>query len=483
MRIDQLSPNILWKHFDAITKIPRPSKKEDKIIQHIIDFANQHQLTYKRDDIGNIIVRKDGTAGRENLPCTVLQSHLDMVCEKNHDVKHNFETDAIQTYIEGEWIKAKGTTLGADNGIGVAAQLAILEANDIEHGPLECLFTVDEETGLTGAFALQKAFFCGNKLINLDSEDDGEVFIGCAGGLDTRIEYPFKTKPAPKNCISYRVIIKGLKGGHSGDDIHRGYANAIKLIARLLYNVSSMFTIGVSDISGGNLHNAIPREASALICIPDEKEEEFLAYFNIFINIIKAEYQATDPGIIIDFNREAVPKEVLSRKSLNRIIWALNACPNGVIHMSSEMPGLVETSTNLAKIRTTDDKRMLITTSQRSSVASRKEEIAGQIASVFLPIKASVKHSDSYPGWKPNPHSALLETVKSAYEQLFGNPIKVRAIHAGLECGLFLEKYPGLDMVSVGPTIKGAHSPNERMHIPTVEKFWNLLVEILKSIS
>ncbi|MCK5838232.1 MAG: aminoacyl-histidine dipeptidase, partial [Bacteroidales bacterium] len=405
---------------------------------------------------------------------------MDMVCEKNSDVKHDFDNDPIQPVIDGDWVTAKGTTLGADDGIGIAAQLAILSSTDIIHGPVECLFTVDEETGLTGAFALQPGFLEGRVLINLDSEDEGELFIGCAGGIDTVATFKYKHVKTPNDSISYKISISGLKGGHSGDDINKGFGNSVKILTRLLWNASNDLKIHVAHFDGGNLRNAIAREATAIITIKPKRKERMLAYVESFSNAVKEELSITEPGLSIQIEETGMPKTIVSKKIQNRLLNSLYACPHGVISMSQKMPGMVETSTNLASVKFRGKNRIEVTTSQRSDSSTAKLDIAHMVENVFRLARAKVTHSDGYPGWAPNPASNILKITEKAYKDLFRTDPVVRSIHAGLECGLFLEKYPDMDMISFGPTLRRVHSPDERINIETVRKFWELLLEVLK---
>jgi dipeptidase D len=481
--LTSLSPALVWKYFSEILEIPRPSKKEEKIIAYLEQFAINQKLIYKKDAVGNIVIKKPASAGCENAPIIVLQSHVDMVCEKNSDVKHDFWKDSIKPKIEGDWVKAEGTTLGADNGIGIAAQLAVLSDKSLKHGPIECLFTVDEETGLTGAKKLAKNLFCGKVLINLDSEDEGEIFIGCAGGIDTSVEYEYVPVEADKKLNAIKVKLFGLKGGHSGDDINKGLANSNQLLSRFLWSCYQKFEIVLGDFQGGNLRNAIPREAEAVILIRPKYTDTFIKDFTQYQNTIKNEYSITEPDLKMEYSEVIIPKTSLSKKETIKLLNCLYACPNGVISMSQAVEGLVETSTNLASVHFKENNRIIIGTSQRSSVESAKRDIAHRIESMFKLIGAEVSHGDGYPGWSPNKDSKILEISKEVYSNLFGNPPKVKAIHAGLECGLFLEKYPGLDMVSFGPTLRGVHSPDERMQISSVDKFWKFLVAILEKTS
>lgn len=481
MVFDNLSPHAVWSYFYEITQVPRPSKKEDKIVEYLLKFGKMHVLETKKDSFGNVLIKKPATKGYENMLPVVLQSHVDMVCEKDKHIDHDFDKDAIIPEIHGDWVKAKGTTLGADDGIGMAAQLAVLASGEVHHGPLECLFTVDEETGLTGAFNLQDQFFEGKILINLDSEDEGELFIGCAGGIDTIATIRFIKKAVPAHSLGYKLTVSGLQGGHSGDDIEKERGNANIILSRILLESAEKFGIRIAHFDGGNLRNAIPRNATAVFTVKDIDEDGFLQLFNSTYKQIKDELKRIEPGFNLNLESHAVPDFVINRKAQNRLLKALVGCPNGVIAMSAEISGLVETSTNLASVNTKNNV-IEITTSQRSSVDSRKRYIAQAVRSVFELAKASVRHSDGYPGWSPNTNSQILNTTEKAYERLFNQKPVVRAIHAGLECGLFLEKYPYLDMISFGPTIKDAHSPGEKLHIPSVQKFWDLLIEILLHI-
>ncbi|MFB6317799.1 aminoacyl-histidine dipeptidase [Saccharicrinis sp. FJH54] len=482
MTITQLSPNAIWHYFNEICRIPRPSKKEEKIIAYLSEFGKSHGLDTRTDKAGNVLISKAATPGYENLKTVILQSHVDMVCEKNSDTVHNFDLDPIQPYIDGEWVKAKGTTLGADDGIGVAAQLAILAASDMEHGPLECLFTTDEETGLSGAFALEKNFMTGEILLNLDSEDEGELYMGCAGGIDTIALLEFMKEDVPQNLKPFKVVVKGLKGGHSGDDINKELGNANKILNRFMWECHKEFGIKVSSFNGGNLRNAIAREAEAVLLVHKDNVELLLQKMPVFINEIKSVFEVTEPGFRLEIEETEKPGFILDRDAQNKLLNVIYACPHGILGMSKTIPGLVETSTNLASVKMLDDTHIEIVTSQRSSVEAARKGAAQMLRSVFSLAGATVRHSDGYPGWKPNLNSPVLNITRQTYQSVFKVEPEVKAIHAGLECGLFLEKYPFLDMVSFGPTIKGAHSPDERIHIESVNKFWLLLTETLKRI-
>lgn len=482
--INSLEPKLVWKYFDLITAIPRPSKHEERIIRYLVELGLSLGLHVKRDYVGNLVILKRASKGFENRKKIVLQAHVDMVCEKNSDVDFNFFKDKIKYFKDGDWIKAQGTTLGADDGIGIAAMLAILSDKTIQHGPLECLFTVDEETGLTGAFEMRPRFITGNILLNLDSEDEGEIFIGCAGGVDTTAFFNLITKPidTPAQYTAFNLSITGLQGGHSGDDIEKNRGNSIKVLSELLYEAMTIFKIKISRFEGGNLRNAIPREAFSTFIVPHNKESELQNWFSNVTEAIRKLFEKNEPFIKVSLDKTELPGAILDDSLQNSLLTALLECPHGVIAWSKEMDYLVETSTNLASIKFTEDNRITIATSQRSSVDSEKKAIASKVAHIFLKYKADIKQGNGYPGWKPNVNSEILKISAEAYERIFSEKPKVKAIHAGLECGLFLEKYPNLDMVSFGPTIKGAHSPDERLNIPSVQKFWDFLLEILRNV-
>lgn len=482
MEKKDLKPASIFQYFEEICQVPRPSKKEEKIIAYLKAFGEKHNLETKVDEAGNVLIKKPATPGFENCKTVVLQSHIDMVCEKNNDVEHDFLNDPIQTEIDGEWLKAKGTTLGADNGIGVATELAVLTDNTLEHGPIECLFTVDEETGLTGAFALQEGFMNGDILLNLDSEDEGEIFIGCAGGIDSVAEFNYNEVEIPSDYFTCKITVKGLKGGHSGADIHLGLGNANKLLNRFLSYAFKKYDLYLSEINGGNLRNAIAREAYAVIAIPEADKHNLRTDLNIFAAEVGAEYAVIEPGLEFILESADAASKAIDKDTTKRLFQAIYAAPHGVYAMSHDIPGLVETSTNLASVKMKPNNIIRIETSQRSSTTSAKQDIANMVRTVFEMAGATVSHGDGYPGWKPNPQSEILEIAAESYKRLFGVDAKIKAIHAGLECGLFLDKYPTLDMISFGPTLQGVHSPDERMLIPTVEKFWNHLVDILKHI-
>ncbi|MBN1132594.1 MAG: aminoacyl-histidine dipeptidase [Bacteroidales bacterium] len=480
--ITGLRPQEVWKYFDEILTIPRISKKEEKILNYLKDFAARHGLEAKSDRAGNLLIKKGPSPGMENRKGVILQSHVDMVGEKYSEIIHDFERDPISAYVDDGWIKARGTTLGADDSIGVAASLAILADDDAVHGPLECLFTVDEESGMTGALGLQQGFLSGSVLLNLDSEDEGEIFIGCAGGVDTVGRIKLKSRSQAVDRSAFRVVVTGLRGGHSGDEIHRGFGNSIKILARFLWNLERRFKIRISRLAGGKARNAIPRDAEAIITFPHNKEALIRVYFNSFLETVRKELEKTDPDFNMSLEEEDGPEKVISLKVQKKIVNLLYAMPHGVIAWNQDIEGLVETSTNLAAVRLTDPDTLEVITSQRSSIESAKRDIADQIGSLFALAGAEIIHSEGYPGWKPDMSSEILNISKRIYRNLFRQDPEVRAIHAGLECGLFLEKYPGLDMISFGPTIKGAHTPEERLNIETVQKFWVFLLTILKEI-
>lgn len=483
MEVKDLKPALIWQCFDEITKVPRPSRHEEQIREFLLNFAAKHNISVKTDKVGNVVMTKPATPGHENAPIVVLQAHMDMVAEKNSDVEHDFLKDPIQTYIDGDWVKAKGTTLGADNGIGMAACLAALIDPELVHGPIECLFTVNEEIGLEGAINLGEGMIQGKILINLDSEDDGEIFVGCAGGIDTTAVFTYRRSVAPEHFRYMKVSVSGLLGGHSGGDIHLGRANANKLVARFLFNCSRENEIAVSEFCGGNLRNAIPREAYAVFGIHCDKKDCVADSLEKYAAEITREYAGIEPSMKFAIEDVERPGFCIDSETSVALIRAIYSAPHGVFSMSRDIPGLVETSTNLAAVKMEGDDKIKITTSQRSSVESRKNDIAGQVEAHFLLAGAEVSHSDGYPGWAPNMNSPIMKISAEAYEELFGVKPAIKAIHAGLECGLFLENNPELDMVSFGPTMTGVHSPDEQLNIPTVEKFWRHLALTLKKVA
>lgn len=477
----ELKPASVFEMFARINAVPRPSKREEKMIAFLREFGEGLGLETKVDDTGNVLIRKPASAGMENRPVVILQSHMDMVCEKNNDVDFDFDRDAIQTYIDGEWMKAKGTTLGADDGIGCALEMAILADNTLKHGPLECVFTRDEETGLTGAEGMQAGFMTGKMLINLDSEDEGELFVSCAGGCRTAATFRFTPEATPAGSFFLRLTIKGLTGGHSGDDIEKKRANANKLLVRYLYDGMKKWGLRLSDIQAGGLHNAIPREASCLVAIPNQYKEQARVDWNIFAAEVQEEFSVTESSMEFLLESAEAAATVLPEDVNRRLITALQAVDNGVYAMSQDI-SLVETSSNLASIKQVEAGLITIITSQRSSLLSNRHNMANTVAAAFELAGAEVEIGEGYPGWAMNPKSEILRIAREQYVKLFHKEPVVRGIHAGLECGLFSEKYPGLDMVSFGPTLRGVHSPDERLLIPTVDMVWRHLLAILENV-
>lgn len=482
MSIKELTKAGVWKYFEILSQIPRPSKKEDKIIEYLVKFAQDRKLEYKKDDMGNVVIKKSATKGFEDLETIILQSHVDMVCEKNSDKLHDFENDPLTLVIDGEWLKADGTTLGADNGIGVAAQLAILDSNEIEHGPLECLFTVDEETGLTGAQKLSKDMIDGSILINLDTEEEGQIYIGCAGGKTTIATFNYQPTPSPKGLFWFHVKVWGLQGGHSGSDIHVGLGNANKILVRFLWKLNREIGLHLSEINGGNLHNAIAREADAIAGVKYSEKEKVAVLLNTLLPQIQEELKKVDPGLNMKIETCEEPKKIIEDKVATNLLNAIYCCPHGMYKMSDDIDDLVETSTNLAAVKMIGNDKIEVKTSQRSSTESQKDNIVNMVTACFLNAGAEVKSSPGYPAWKPNTKSKILDIAKETYKAVTkGEEAKIMAIHAGLECGLFLEKYPHLDMISIGPTIREAHSPDEKVHIESVSNWWKYLLELLKN--
>ena len=479
--INNLKPAAVWRYFGELMNIPRPSKHEEQVSAYLQEFGKQHGFETLVDEVGNVLIRKPAHKGYENAPGVCLQAHMDMVCEKNGDKQFDFLTQPIQAFVEDGWLVGDGTTLGADDGIGVAAALAILDDNTIEHGPLECLFTVDEETGLTGAANLHTDWLKSSILLNFDDEDEGEYCIGCAGGIDTTVAIDYTTRPVPANESSYRIKVSGLQGGHSGDDINRGRGCAIKILNRILWNATEQCKVGLARIDGGNLRNAIAREAWADIVVAYDHELQFKEMVSTFAEHIKFEFRSTEPNLTIELLPIEQPQCLIDRQTQYNLINALFACAHGVLAMSREIENFVETSTNLASVKM-DDHQIHIATSQRSSVESAKHAAAQKIEATFRMIGSHVSHGDGYPGWTPNPDSRVLRVGVETYKRMFGHDPIVRAIHAGLECGLIGEKYPHMDMISYGPTLRGVHAPGEKIEIKTVEMFWNLTCEILRNL-
>ncbi len=476
-----LEPQAIWRNFAHLLSIPRPSKNEAAVIEFMKNFGLNLGLKTIVDENGNVIIRKPASPGMENRQGVVLQAHLDMVPQKNSDKVHDFVKDPIIALLDGEWVKADGTTLGADNGIGAAAAMAILEDKNLIHGPVEALFTIDEETGMTGAFNLKPGILEGKILLNLDSEDEGELYVGCAGGIDANISFTGPEAAVPSGWGAWKLSVKGLKGGHSGLDIHIGRGNANKLLFRYLKHAIRKHGIRVASVDGGSLRNAIPREAVAIIVAPADKNESLAKCVAEYADIFKKELAVSEPTLQFFIEPAAVPATTLDPEMTGRLVNAVYACPNGVIRMNDAFPGLVETSTNLAIVRT-DKGNASVLCLLRSSVDSAKDDLAEMTDSVFTLAGADVNIDGGYPGWKPNPDSAILQVMKDTYQALYNKVPDVKAIHAGLECGILGGAYPYWDMISFGPTIRYPHSPDEKVNIPSVQKFWIYLLETLKNI-
>ncbi|MBL7713602.1 MAG: aminoacyl-histidine dipeptidase [Chitinophagaceae bacterium] len=478
--IRQLQPAALWGHFADLNAVPRPSKKEERVIAFMKAFGESLGLPTSVDKTGNVIIKKPASNDRQGHRTIVLQSHLDMVHQKNSDTQFDFNTQGIDMYVDGDWVKARGTTLGADNGIGVATIMAILAATDISHPPIEALFTIDEETGMTGALNLEGGLLDGHILLNLDTEEDHELTIGCAGGLDLTAQGSYETIAGPANQQAYTIRIKGLTGGHSGGDIHLGRGNANKLMNRVLYTLQE-HNISISSIDGGSLRNAIPRESVALITADKAKNDALHTLFTALAATLKAEYATTDPQLELLIEDATMPEKVMAAAFQNKILRALYACPNGIYRMSPDIKGLVQSSNNLARVLIKDGSYS-IQCLTRSSVDSEKTDLANAISSTLELAGASVNRNNGYPGWQPNPDAPIIKLMSGLYEELFGEAANVNAVHAGLECGILGTNYPGMQMISFGPNIFGAHSPDERVQISSVQKFWKYLLETLKRI-
>jgi len=479
--INDLKPKLLWKHFDEIRKIPHCSKHEEKIREYIINFSKNQKLKYKKDKTGNVVIYKPASPEFKNKPTVILQGHMDMVCEKNSEVKHDFSKDPIKIKINKDILTADGTTLGADNGIGVATSLAILEDKTLNLGPIEALFTIDEETGLTGAFALENDMLTGKKMLNLDSEDFGVITVGCAGGGDTQVKLEIKKINKPENFENQLIKIFGLRGGHSGVDIHEQRGNAIKILARVIWNISNKYQIFLSDIKGGDKHNAIPRESNAIITINKKDKEKIIKELKTHEKNILEEIKPIDPNMKISIEDNNKINKCLDEKSTKTIINLLHGLPHGVDKMSYDIKELVETSTNLATISIKDNIATM-GLSTRSSINSALQDLRDRIHAISTLSGAKVTEEEPYPGWKPNLDSDLLKLSKKIFKDMYKKEPIVEAIHAGLECGIIGEKFPGMDMISVGPTIKYPHSPEEQIHINTVDKFYQYVIEIMKKI-
>ena len=483
MNSNQLQPARVFEQFAKINAIPRPSKHEEKMIEYLKEFGQSHHLETVVDETGNVLIRKPATPGMEHCETVILQSHMDMVCEKLVDVDFDFNTDAIQTFVDGEWLRAKGTTLGADDGIGCAIELAILDSDDIQHGPLECVFTRDEETGLTGAEGMKPGFMTGDMLINLDSEDEGQIFVSCAGGRNTTATFTFQREAAPQGYFYFNASLKGLIGGHSGDDINKKRANAIKVLSRFLYLVQEKYSLRLHSLNAGKLHNAIPRDGVAIFGVPEVHKEDVRVDWNVFVSDVEEEYHVTEKNMQFNLQSAETPADVMPQTVSTRLVQALQAVDNGVFAMcqDEEIAWLVETSNNVASVETTTE-TVKIVCSERSNVMSALDNQAATVKAVFQLAGADVVQGDGYPAWKMRAGSQLTALAVETYKKLFNKDPQVLGIHAGLECGLFSEKYPNLDMVSFGPTLRGVHSPDERLLIPTVQMVWDHLLEILKNI-
>lgn len=479
MKITDLEPKLVWQCFDEITKVPRPTHHLDKMREFLVSWAERHNIPVRTDEVGNVVMTKPATPGHEDAPTIILQGHQDMVAEKNPDKNHDFLTDPITTIVDGDWVKADGTTLGADNGLGCATAMAVLIDDSIVHGPIEALFTVDEEQGLIGANGLQPGFVSGSILLNLDSEEHGSLVIGCAGGKVTVCKKDIEWEEASVDKQYYKVKVSGFKGGHSGMEINLGRGNANQQLCRFLWMNREKYGIVLAEIDGGGLANAIPREAWASIGIDIDKKDDFENEVKLFSDMLHAEFMLAE-GSDFTFDAEIIeaPRKMIGKSMADNLISAVFACPNGVQGMSLAVEGLVETSCNLASVKIQDGE-LIVTVHQRSSIDSRRDEIADRVKALFEMIGYSVSFDDTYVGWAPNPDSKVLAVAESSFEKLFGYKPKVEALHAGLECGLFLEKMPDLDMISFGPTLKDIHSPGEKAYIPSVKEFWDLLLDIL----
>ncbi len=478
--LSELSPKAVWEIFEDICNIPHPSKHEQKIIEYTKNFGEKLGLDVAVDETGNVIIRKPATKGMEDRQTIVLQGHLDMVPQKNSDKDHDFTKDPIEPIIDEDWVKANGTTLGADNGVGVAAALAVLQDKNIEHGPIECLFTVDEETGMGGAFGLKPGFIKGDILINLDSEEEGELYIGCAGGIDTYVVFNYDEQSTPSGHAAYKIEVKGLKGVHSGLDINLGRGNANKILNRIMWEANRTMGLEIASIEGGSLKNAIPREAFAVVTVPENNAKKFEEFVAGMEKDVINELGSIDPDVSVKALKTEAPSKIIDPKVSKKFFNAVYGCPNGVIRMIGDMPEVVETSTNLAVLKS-DNGKIEIATLQISSVDSAKQDLANMIRSVFELADAEVKHDGAYPGWKPNVNSPILKTMKEVYNKKFGKIPEQKVIHAGLECGLIGGVAPNLDMISFGPSIENPHSPDERVNIRSVGMFWDYLVETIKA--
>ena len=477
-----LNPGEVWEYFEQICAIPRTSRNEGMIRKYLLDFAEKNNLESREDAVGNILITRQPHPGKEKVKTVVLQSHMDMVGEKNADHPHNWKTDPIKPLINGEWVTSSGTTLGADDGIGIAAQMAVLTDKDLKCGKIECLFTVDEESGMTGAINLKPDFFSGRILLNLDSEDEGILYIGCAGGIDTVGILHYNRVPVQSNSYAFEISVTGLRGGHSGDEIHKSLGNSVKIINQLLTILENEHGVSLASLDAGNLRNAIPREAFATIVSDLTKREGIEKTVSDFQKSQSEYFSETEKDIKISITNSELPEFTIDKDAQLRLNTALECCPHGVIAWSKEMEDLVETSTNLASAKFAENNSIIIVTTHRSSVASAKHRIAEEVERCFIDSKAEIKHSDGYPGWEPDLNSEILAITRNAYISLFGSVPQVKAIHAGLECGLIYENFKGIDMISFGPTIRGAHTPEEKIEIASTQMFWTLLKKVICSI-
>lgn len=481
MEVRNLEPNALWNHFADLNAVPRPSKKEERVIQFMVDFGNSLGLETITDRIGNVIIKKAATAGMENRQTIVMQSHIDMVNQKNADTIFDFDTQGIEMFVDGDWVRAKGTTLGADNGIGVAAIMAVLASNDIAHPAIEALFTIDEETGMTGAMEVDPKNITGTILLNLDTEDDDELSIGCAGGIDTNTTMNVELEDVPADFLGFEISLRGLLGGHSGMDIHLGRANANKLMNRLLVHLVSLVDLRLLFLDGGSLRNAIPRESSAKIAISKEEKASFMHAYSTFTAILKEEYHLIETEMTWSLAESEISSKAVKHADFEKIVNAIYAVPNGVFRMSPAISTLVEASTSLAKV-TVSEGKFTTQSLQRSSVESTKADVANAVRAAFESVGVAVVQNGEYPGWQPNPSSPIVSLMADLYRKMYNEEPQIKACHAGLECGILGKQFPGMDMISFGPNIRGAHSPDECVQISSVQKFWGYLIETLKQI-
>ncbi|MBD3635921.1 MAG: aminoacyl-histidine dipeptidase [Crocinitomicaceae bacterium] len=481
MNVRDLEPKTVWNHFEDLNAVPRPSKKEERVRKFMVDFGNRLGLETFEDAAGNVIIKKPATSGMEDRETVILQSHIDMVHQKNSDTEFDFDSQGIESYIDGDWVKAKGTTLGADNGMGVAAAMALLSSKDIPHPAIEALFTIDEETGMTGAKQLDASKLTGKILLNLDTEDDDEFSVGCAGGIDTNTLYEYQEEEVPDGFVGLQVVLKGLKGGHSGMDIHLGRGNANLLMNRILYELTEVADVRISELEGGSLRNAIPRESFGTIVCPASSAPEVKNRFQQVFNEIVVEFSGVEDDIKASITETDLPAKMISKSDMKTMLGAIYSTPNAVWKMSTKIPGLVETSSSLAKVIVKDGE-FRTQSLQRSMSESGKRDVSNAVRLNYEQIGAEVTQGGDYPGWEPNPSSRILKVMKQKYTQLFNEEPKVEACHAGLECGILGKHLPGCDMISFGPTIRNPHSPDEKVNIKSVQKFWNFFVHVIQDI-